>query len=229
MIDPRRLLAPALLVGALSCSESSASFDVKYAPGFSPDRATVSVLGVFRNGRMDAESWAQLGPAISGALGRPRCEVAYGGELAQRSPELYAAIEDGARDSGITDELLEKVAPLAEGDLILVISVHGEAKTRSLSASDVDPVGAAGPQGSMRGRAPRSRLPSPGGARRTSLDGGLGIAASLYSIRLHRSVARMSMAYEGPSLEDAVSRFAGELGKVVPGSTCRGFHRAAPP
>ena len=48
------------------------------------------------------------------------------------------------------------------------------------------------------------------------------------ALRLRRGVARMSMTYEGPSAEDAVTHFAAELAKVVPGSTCRGFRWPEP-
>ncbi len=220
----KRVIVPSLalflLAGATSCGESSASTSVKYASDFRPGATTVSMFGTFRDGRLDQEFGALVGPALASSFGRHRCETAYGAELAHRNADLYNALDEQAKSDGITDELLGKVAPMAEGALILVVSVHGAAAPRSFGGAEVDP-GAMGPQASARG-APRNRIPA-GALRRYGAKGGLVMTASFYSVRLGRGVARMTMNYEGPSVEDAVRRFGEELAKVVPGSTCRGF------
>lgn len=219
------LLASLLALGLGACAESSASVDVKYAPDFRPGATTVSVFGAFRNGRMDQEFGALVGPALASAFGHHRCESAWGAELAHRNQDLYTAIEEQAKSEGVNDDLLEKVAPNAEGELLLVVTAHGAAAPRSFGGAEVDP-GTMGPQATARG-APRNRIPA-GALRRYGAKGGLVMTASFYSVRLRRGVARMSMTYEGPSAEDAVTHFAAELAKVVPGSTCRGFRWPEP-
>ena len=221
----RSLLGATLALLAVSCGEASARFEVKHEPDFNRTAPTVSVFGVFRNGRLDAETSGLIGPRLSAALGQRSCGVAFGGVLSRENPDLAASLEDEAKTDGITDDLLEKVAPLAGGDLILVLSMQGEAKLRSLSVAEMD--GNSGPQASMRG-APRRRADIPSRMRGLS-DGGLTIKASLYSVKLRRSVARVGMKYDGPSLDDAVSRLSEELGTLMPGATCRPWKVAPRP
>ncbi len=59
---------------------------------------------------------------------------------------------------------------------------------------------------------PRGSVPRP-----------LEISASLFSIRLHKQVARLTMSYTGASTEEAIRRFATEVSAMAPGSTCRGW------
>lgn len=214
-------IAPLVALLPIACAESSSRVELKYASDFRPGSTTVSVFGTFRNGQMDPEFGALLAPAINTAFGPGRCEVAYGSELSRRDPELYAALGEQAKAEGVSDELLEKVAPMSQGELLLVVSVHGVAAPRSFGGVELDPT-RMGPQASSRG-APRSRVPPAGSLRRIGSAGGLVITASFYAVRFHRAVARMSMTYEGPSAEDAATHFATELAKVVPGSTCKGF------
>ncbi len=200
-----------------ACGEASARFDVKHEPDFPPSKPTVSVFGVFRNGRLDAEVSGQVGPRLAAALGQRSCGVAYGGVLSREDPEFTATLEEHAQTDGVTDELLEKVAPLAGGELILVLSMQGEAKVRSLSVAEIN--GNTGPQASMRG-APMRRAYVPSRMRGLSAPG-LAVKATLYSVKQRRSVARVTMSYDGPTMDDAINRLAAELGQVLPGASCQ--------
>jgi hypothetical protein len=120
-------IAPLVALLPIACAESSSRVELKYASDFRPGSTTVSVFGTFRNGQMDPEFGALLAPAINTAFGPGRCEVAYGSELSRRDPELYAALGEQAKAEGVSDELLEKVAPMSQGELLLVVSVHGVA------------------------------------------------------------------------------------------------------
>jgi len=51
----------------------------------------------------------------------------------------------------------------------------------------------------------------------------LELTASLYSIRLQKPVARLTMSYTGTSAEEAVTTFGGRVAAMMPGSTCRGW------
>jgi hypothetical protein len=79
-----RHLLPLLLASASLACTSTANFSVKYAPGFAPAGHKVSVLGIYKDGRMDSEAWGSLGPKIGGALGGRACDAAYGGAVADQ-------------------------------------------------------------------------------------------------------------------------------------------------
>jgi hypothetical protein len=49
------------------------------------------------------------------------------------------------------------------------------------------------------------------------------MSASLFSVRDHKSVGLVSMAYSGPSVDDAVSKLAARLGIELAGSSCAGW------
>jgi hypothetical protein len=225
MRTPRPLLALTLAAcaasGAASCAEG-ASVNVKLAPGFVPGRTTVSVLGVFRDGRMSADSWIPIGPPLSTVLGQEAdlCDAAYGDRLQQERPELYTFLDEDTRSNGITEDMLAKIAPQADGELILTISVHGRI-VQATPEHEPPPPPAAAP---TRGGGGRGRGQTRPGPARSTAPGGLDLSASLYSIHLHKSVARLNMNYTGTSVEEAFHRFAAEVGALVPGSTCSGWH-----
>jgi hypothetical protein len=212
----------ALLLAPLcaSCAEG-ASVNVKTAPGFTPGPATVSVLGVFRDGRMSTDAWTPLGPPLSTALGQVAdlCEVAYGERLQQEQPDLYTFLEEDTRMNGITEDMLVKLAPKAEGELILTVTIHGRIIQAAPDHDDMPPQSAP----ALRPGAGRTRPGVRASASRGVAPGGLQFAASLFSVPKQKSVARLNMSYTGTSVEDAFRRFAAELSTVVPGGTCRGW------
>jgi hypothetical protein len=226
--SPRPRLLAALLTATLAaaCSDVGA-INLKLAPGFTPSRAPISVLGVFKDGRMSTEAWISMGPPISSALGLVGdvCEAAFAERLQQEKPDLFAFVEEDTRNNGITEEMLGKLAPQADGDLILAISVHGRIVQAAPEREDMPPpsAGAMRPGAAGQGLRP-GRAGHRGGPGRSTAPSGLELTASLYSIKAKKSVARMSMGYTGTSVEDAFRRFAAEIAGVVPGSTCRGWH-----
>jgi hypothetical protein len=224
MAHLRSWIGLVLAAATASCLDD-ASVDVKFAQGFTPARATVSVLGVFRDGRMSTEAWGPIGPSLSASLGgQSTCEAAYGDRLQQENQELYASIDADVRANGITDDLLTKLAPRAEGELILTISIHGS--TPAATVETEQPAQGSAMPGPMRGggTAGRARAGQRQGPLRTRVGPkGLELSASLFSVRLHQSVARVRVIYTGASVEEAVQRFVAALGTAVPGSTCRGW------
>lgn len=221
---PRSRLWPGALalLALTSCAEGSTSFQVRYEPGFTPGPATISVLGVFHEGRMNRESWSQVGPPLSALLGQRSCEVAYSDELANDNPDLYTAFDESVRNEGIGEELLTRLAPYAEGSLILVVTLNGHV-TVSRGIDD----------GSARGG---GNVPQPG--RGAQMRGGRGpggprgrgaelpeveIAGTLFSVQSHHPVARLHMVYSGSSFDEAIGKFVGRIGELVPGSSCRGW------
>jgi hypothetical protein len=217
------LLAPLAALAALlvSCAESGPSFSVNYAPGFAKEKASISVFGVFRDGRMNPEAWDELGPRLSAALHKDLCEVAVGASLRALQPSVFAAVDNVARADGITDDLLARFAPAASGDTILVLTVAGRPPknkdtSASASAPQISPGGARPGRGGRRGITSR-----PGGhGGDTSV---FEMSASLFSKKQRQSVAMVSMAYTGVSEDDAIARFVEKVAAAFPGATCAGW------
>jgi hypothetical protein len=215
-----------LLAGSASCASDGPSFVVNYAPGFVRDGASVSVLGIFRDGRMSPEAWDELGPRFSAALHKDECDVAIGTRLRAQQPAVFAAFDASARAEGITDELLDKVAPAAAGDSVLVIIVAGRVRgakdAGKGSGAPAVSTGAGGRAGRRGGPTPRSApAPSHHGAHDTNV---LEISASLFSKRQHESVAMVAMTYTGTSEEEALARFVEKLAAAFPGAVCAGWN-----
>jgi hypothetical protein len=215
----RRGAALVLLLATASCAEGSADFHAKYEADFAPAPTTVSVFGVFHDGRMSHEAWEKVGPKLSAALGQKACEEGYGEGLASGRPELFATVDQSVRDEGITEELLERLAPSAEGDTLLVVTFN--AHTTISRGIEGGPSPSATMPGSG-GRARGVRGPSAPHGRGAALDE-IGISGTLFSVRRHRSVARLSMVYAGSNLDDAIGKFVGRIGALVPGSRCVGW------
>ena len=125
----RLLTLPLLLLASatVSCSDEAA-VNVKYAQGYQPAPGVVSVFGVFRDGRMSVDSYGPIATPLSTALGAlvDRCEPAFSERLQHENEELYASLDDDTRNNGITEQLLARLAPRAQGDLILTITVHAQ-------------------------------------------------------------------------------------------------------
>ncbi len=220
MISPRLWPALALSLATASCAEGSANFQARYEPEFRAGPTTISVFGAFHEGRMSHESWEKIGPRLSPALGRKICEVGYGDRLSSERPDLSAAVDESVRDEGITEELLERLSSSAEGEMILVVTLSGNPlRTRDLEGPSPQgggfPPPGAGAQ--LRNGAP-PRAPRQG----VNLNQ-IGISGTLFSVRRHRSVARLSMAYTGTNLDDAIGRFVSRIATIIPGSSCKGW------
>jgi hypothetical protein len=232
----RLLTLPLLLVSlaTASCADDAA-VSVKYAQGYTPGPAAVSVLGVYRDGRMSIDTWNALATPVSTALGAlvDRCEPAFGERLQHENEDLFAALDSDTRNDGITEELLAKIAPRAQGDLVLTIIVHGQIGDTARDKRSPTPTagrtpGAAAPmRGGRGGRGGQTRDVAPYAPGPKPLE----LSASLYSIRRKQPVARLTVAYTGSSADDAIRRFSTEIGAMIPGSSCKGwsFPPATPP
>ena len=193
------------------------------------------MFGVFRDGQMSSEAWGSIASRISPALGSPRCDAAYSEPIVSSNGPLWSAVEDYARDNGPTDELLAQVAPAANGDLILVLTVagrvptHAPASTGGASMSTSAPsMGGRGGMGGGRGGGggagmSGNRGPHDSSSSRGSADA-LDLSASLFSVSAGRSVALVAMEYSGASADEAVSEFAARLGQTLHGATCAGWN-----
>jgi hypothetical protein len=203
-------LARWLFVVALaSCGSSDVDFVTKVAKDFRRDGATVSVFGVYKDGRMSADAWKDLAPALS--LASNACEPAFGDELVATDRVLADAIDDEARSDGVTEELLDAFATAASGDVILLVTVAGQPPkdtTKHVAAP-------ARPMGGRR----RGMGPAPVRIRTTNHDA-LEMSASLYSIRAKKTVAVVAMTYTGKNADEGLAAFAEKLRAELPALRC---------
>ena len=221
------------LIGAMAMCTGckDAAFATKYGPGFQRDGRTVSVFGVFKDGRMDGEAWSDVGPRFSAALGGAPCDSLHESAVVGGDPTVADAVDDRARADGVTDGLLDLFAPAAPGDAILVVSMAGRLSTmRGTGVSSAPP--------QMSGRNPRGMgargAGSAGGGVSAVESGGPGLYASrdsleisarLFSVREHRTVAVVAMTYTGKSADDAIASFIAKLRTELPDMTCKAWNR----
>ncbi len=57
----------------VACDEGDVHFTTNFASDFTPGRHTVSVLGVYKDGRMSSSGWETLSPHVAPALGASHC------------------------------------------------------------------------------------------------------------------------------------------------------------
>ena len=226
----------ALGLASSACGDEDINFAVKYAPGFSNNGNAVSIFGIFKDGRMSPDTWEELGPRFSTAFRGAPCEIAISSELRRSNLALFTAVDDGAREEGITDPMLDRFAPAAAGSSILVITIAGHAPKAKPDA--IHAAGAAATRSQMGGmgrggavgRQNRYQGPNDGNARKhRGNDDVYEISASLYSSAQHQSVAIVSMAYKGASEKEALDKFVAKLGASFPGASCMAWKPDALP
>jgi hypothetical protein len=222
-------LSPAL---TSACSDE-AQFTTRFASDFAPAGHRISVLGVFKDGRMNAEAWESIGPQLSAPFGAT-CDTAYG-SLVTGNPALSAAVDDYVRANGPGEDLLTQLAPAASGDVILVFTVAGHVAPKGAPTADPNVLnqGSTPAMGTGKYRGIRPTGSSLGGSRgmRHGPTGpaALEISASLFSVSQHKSVGVVAMAYDGTSADDALQRMKAKLAAAIPGSTCGGWDWKAAP
>ncbi len=164
---------------------------------------------------MHSDAWSSFAPEVSAALHRSSaCPVAYGTALELENADVFAAIAQHVKLDGIGDDLLSMVAPAAQGDFILAFQVFGELE----SARRRPVLVAHGGSGSGSSGRPTvsdapTRLVSP---TRPALE----ISAIVFSVRLRRTVADLTMKYAGSSMNDAIQQFARKLALTFPAAVC---------
>jgi hypothetical protein len=214
-------LALALGLATASCSDDS--FHVERAPGYPrTNGSAISIFGVYRDGRLAPEAWDPLRSHLAPLFGVSPCEPGYPDILTASGTPALQAVDDYSRANGVTDELLDHLAPMAKTDLILLITMTGR-PTKSDSDKDTSgppPVQTTVP--GMRGRG--GGTPSSGTQHKpltyTASFEAVGI---LFSAKAHRSVAAVRLSYSGTSLDDALQSFMTKLGSEFPQATCGGW------
>jgi hypothetical protein len=222
-----RRFAFTLIAIMVACDEGDVHFTTNFASDFTPGRHTVSVLGVYKDGRMSSSGWETLAPHVAPALGASRCDVGYN-TLASSNGALADAIDEYARADGPTDDLLTQISPAAKGDLVLVLTFAGKLPQRGpTDAGAQRPAAmqpAAGGRAGGRGRHGGALTGGRSKSERPVDTDVLDVSASLYSITQARSIALLAMQYSGASLDEAMTKFAAKLAQSFPGTLCVGWN-----
>jgi hypothetical protein len=229
----RLLHVPLGLLLAAGCGHD-AVYATTFAPDFSPPHHVVSVLGVYKDGKMSSEAWDAIAARVSSSLGAARCEAAYTEIATSPNHALWSAVDEYTLANGPTDDLLAKIAPAARGDLVLVVIVAGKLPAQEKIRVQDDnqnrrSQGNLGPQGGMgggggvpRNSGPMFRPPAPP----PSVDR-LNLSASLFSVPKAASVALVALEYAGESVDEAIAGFTAKLASALPGATCTGWNSEA--
>jgi hypothetical protein len=220
-----RALTLAATLPLLSSCVDNAHFNVKKAPELRP--MTVSVLGVFKEGRLSPETWDDLGAKISPVFQKAMCPIGYDTKLPTDQPDLAEAIDDYSRANGVTDDLLAELSPAANGDAILVVSVAGRPLKQKNETQMAPPTGMQNAPGPVRGRG-GGGLPPPTSMSRVAFDqNAYEMSATLFSLKDRHTIAEVSMGYGGESADEAIAKFVEKLRSVFTGYPCVGWHMNA--
>jgi hypothetical protein len=227
-----------VLLAALCVSAcAGTSFNVQYAPGFVPAHKRISTFAVKRDGLLSHSGWEALGSDSFAPFGAKACDVAYGEALFNAKPELAEAIDSYVRSNGVTDDLLDQLAPAAQGDTILLVTIAGRPHQDSGGGGSSQAIPSAGGGrrggfgrggGGRRGGGARG-----GGMRGNTSDASTStapfqVSALLFSIHEHHTQALIEMDYAGTSFEEALLAFKDRLETELPGAACSGWNWSVP-
>ena len=225
-------LLGALIATSVGCA-ADAQFATKYAPTFRHDGKTVSVFGLYKDGRMNAEAWTDFAPRFSEALGGAQCESLHGDVLLPNDRPVAEAVDDDTRADGVTDGLLDLFAPAAPGEAILVVTIAGRLPTANAANANAS-AQTGQPRANPRGPGARGAGAAGGGLSPVESGGphmyalaqdALEISAALFSVREHHTVAVVAMTYTGKSLDAAMAAFIAKLRAELPGMRCQPWNR----
>ena len=215
-----------LAFGVIFCACGS-DVTAQRTANYAPRGVTLSVLGVFKNGRMDAAAWNEWAPTIAAATGDPTCAAAFDDRMEKAAPALFSELDEGTRQDGITDEILDRAAPSALGDAILVMEVFGKApqvKKREEPEVTPQPAPAPAPQsmGRRAGRGGRGSA-NPGPAPRQPPRDELDVSIGVYSIRDRQVMASVQMHTDSGASSDALHELSEKLRETLHGAKCAGW------
>src|SRR5262249_32666044 len=97
----RAVLIAILFVVVAACGSRQAEFRVRSARGTRTSGASVSVLGVYRDGALELDTWDEVGAGFGGG----RCKGGFGEAFRAAKPDLAQSVDELARNEGVGDAL----------------------------------------------------------------------------------------------------------------------------
>ena len=233
------------MLTALGCA-GNAQFKVQYAPGANRNGARISVFGIKRDGLMSHSGWDALSPELSAPFGAKNCPVAYSDELFATHAPLAEALESYVRQNGVSDEVLNTIAPAAQGDTILLVTSAGRPRSSSSGSAGSDPSaagrrgmgggrgggmggGRGGGMGGMGGGGGRrgAGFGAPMSSEASSSSDDYQLTALFFSVAEHKTVALIELSYSGTSAAEAIAQFRNRLESEFSGASCAGWNFSA--
>lgn len=227
----------AAAVASIGCGDGDTQIIVKYASDYARPAADISILGIVENGRLSPAAWQELGHLLSSRFSQSTCETLWNDNFMSANPTLASSIDEYTKDDGVTDELLERLAPMAKGGSILAFTVVGRQMASSSDGGNKPvettpspltrpgggfPARGGGGRG-MRGNfAPQSSTSDDQKAEMDSKT--YKISATLFSNRLRHSVVVVAMSYSGPNIDLAMKEFIDKLRSNIPNVACTGWN-----
>ncbi len=217
MLRPLLPLVALATLALAACGDDSVH--VERAPDFpKAGGAAVSVFGVYRDGRLAPEAWDTLRPHLAPLFGAEACDPGYPEMLTTSGTPVLQAVDDFARANGVTDELIDRLAPMAKGDLVLLVTMTGRPRPHTSSEA---PSTSAPP--TFRGTGHRGSPAMAPSHRPLSETAAFEMVGVVFSVRKHRSVGAIRLAYSGASFDEAIDHFMARLGAELPGASCAGW------
>jgi len=217
------------IASSVGCAKGGAEFATKYAPNIRRDGMSVSVFGVYKDGRMSAEAWTDVAPSFASALGGASCGSLQSEPIVVNDRDVATALDDTTRADGVSDELLDVFAPAAAGDTIMLVTIAGHPPTNgpTIVASEPRQTPYVSPGRNNRG------IPANGYGKTEPISGGprrppdthdvFEVSAALFSVRDHHTIALVTMNYDGKSVDEAMAAFTAKLRAELPGMRCEGW------
>ncbi len=215
-----------IAVAGASCAYEGAEFTIDRSAELLSAHNTISVFGVYRDGRMDPEYWRDLGPRLAGLFGPRTCELLVDERLHAEEPDLFTKIDEDTKQNGVSSELLGQVAARATGASIIAIQLSGHPPTHQRASSTASGRSSTGPSRGGRGGGRRG---GPAPREDPVDDNAFDVFVSLFSVQTHQIVLSFTMQYTGTTVDDAIKKFATRLGVELPGSSCVGWKWNEPP
>jgi hypothetical protein len=216
----RSLLPLVLPLAIVTAACGDDSFHVQHAAEFPKGGgATLSVFGVYKDGRLAPEGWDPLRTHLTPLFGATTCEPGYPDILTPSGAPVLQAVDDYSRANGVTDELLDRLSASAKGDLVLLITETGRPgvhvdNSNAPASSGPPTLRAGGRRGGATQAGPKKPVPEASTFEMVGL---------VFSVHAHKTVAAIRMTYAGASMDDALQAFMERLGSELPRSTCAGW------
>lgn len=199
----------AVALGAAGCGAPGTRVVTVAEPGAIADPSAVSILGVYRDGRMSSEAWGDVAPRLARLWSGGACQSGFDGSFARRNPDLSSTIDDYARANGPTDELLGALGPAAGGRYVMVVTVAGHAPAPTKMTSIAESEAAAKDHKKVE--------------RGASASDELDLSALVFSVPERRSVATVRVRYGGSSGDEGYSLLGASLARLLPRTRCAGW------
>jgi hypothetical protein len=219
----------AVVAASMACADTNPHVVAQFAANFAPAGRSVSVFGVFKDGRMSSSHWSMLSTRLAAGIGGEACENGFD-TLTSSAPATADAIAHYAMAEGPDDTLLAKVAPSASGDLVLVLGIAGQlqapaAHNAQAGAPSASTSIASSPRMSGHGghRAPYATMGNTPRRETTQEADTLDLTASFYSVKAMGFVALIQLKYAGTDVDEALKEFALLLSQKLPQLHCVGW------